>query len=197
MLKLTFQDRLKFNGFSNYVANPSRHVPDLSGRPNVIRTDGKKTWKAVDFAPRFHQVRLGSAKLDFSRSKCVHNRAISAKREAVKRASLEELIGERNRRSWRCQTKNTRVESNVFHTRFHPLTPRDEDVQRAKTWRSYQTYPYTNPRPFDHRGVSEWNTNMAWCYEYTHTHTMSCSWTPIHPAHDWTLLKLQTHSTFN
>ena len=152
----TFQDRLKFNAFCSHVTNPTRRAPlELSRQPRPLRTESDKIWRAVDFSPRYHQVRLTSAKMDFSRCRCLHKRAESAKREAVNRARLEELMREREKRE-RYLTWKTRAELGKFYAKFPPLVPRDEREanQRAKTWRLYVTYPYKNPKPFDHRGVS-------------------------------------------
>ena len=162
MPQVTFNDRLKFNAYSSYVSNPSRHVTnplhhmtDLTRQPNTFKADKKKIWRAVDFAPRYHQVRLSSAKLNFSRHKFIHNRADSAKREALYcSARLEKPAMERNRGRHNIMSQSAGgAELNMFLTRFRPLGPRDDDIQRARTWRDYQTYPYKNPKPFDHRGV--------------------------------------------
>lgn len=149
-MQVTFKDRLKFNAFCSHVTNPTRHVTNLPRQQE--RVVGDKLWTAVDFAPRYHQVRLNSAKLDFSRHRSVHNRAESAKREALYCTSLEKMKRERER-SKQASTNARVAELNAFLMSFRPLGPRDEDVQRARTWREYQTYPYNNPRPFDHRGV--------------------------------------------
>ena len=156
-MQVTFQDRLKFNSFCSHVTNPTRHVTNSARQEKVSRTVSDKLWTAVDFAPRYHQVRLNSAKLDFSRHRNIHNRAESAKREALYRTTLEKMnrVRERGRQT----STNARIaELNTFMTSFRPLGPRDEDIHRARTWRNYQTYPYNNPRPFDHREVSGWNT---------------------------------------
>lgn len=159
-MQVTFQDRLKFNAFCSHVTNPTRHVTNLPRQEKVFRMVIDKLWTAVDFAPRYHQVRLNSAKLDFSRHRSIHNRAESAKREALYRTTLEKMKRERER--GRQVSTNARVaELNSFLTRFRPLGPRDEDAQRARTWRDYQTYPYNNLRPFDHRGVSGRSTNTV------------------------------------
>ena len=157
MTQVTFQDRLKFNAFCSHVANPSRRVMELMSRqPMLVRTESNKIWRAVDFSPRYHQVRLSSVKMDFSRCRCLHKRAESAKREAVNRARLEELMRERKKRE-EYITWKTSVELGKFYAKFPPLVPRDEREanQRAKTCRLYVTYPYKNPKPFDHRGVGQ------------------------------------------
>ena len=93
--------------------------------------------------------------MDFSRCSCLHERAESAKRKAVNRARLEELTRERKKREG-YQSVKMRAELGKFYAKFPPLVPRDEREAnlRARTWRLYVTYPYRNPKPFDHRGVS-------------------------------------------
>ena len=154
MAQVTFQDRLRFNAFCSHVTNPSR-VSHLSRQAIPWRKESEKIWRAVDFSPRLHQVRLTSAKMDFSEYRCLHKRAESAKREAVNRARLEELVRERKKIE-EYLTWKTRTELGKFYAKFPPLMPRDEREanQRAKTWRLLVTYPYKNPKPFDHRGVS-------------------------------------------
>ena len=156
MTQVTFQDRFRFNAFHSHIDNPSRRLTELSRQPMPLRTESDKIWKAVDFSPRYHQVRISSAKMDFSRCRCLHKRAESAKREAVNRSRLEELMRERKKRE-ECLNLKARVELCKFYAKFPPLIPRDEREanQRAKTWRLYVTYPYRNPKPFDHRGVSQ------------------------------------------
>ena len=155
MSKITFQDRLKFNALCSHVTNPSRHVTTYTSRQvSESPKDSKRIWKSVNFAPRYHQVRLTSAKLDFSRQMCLHKRAESAKRETAKLAQLEKLMNER--KSGQITTKYKIGRSNTFRTGFRQLVPRDlgENNELVKSWRDFRTYPYRNPRPFDHRGVS-------------------------------------------
>lgn len=40
-----------------------------------------------------------------------------------------------------------------FRSRFHCSTARDDRVEKARERREYVVYPYSNPLPFDHRGV--------------------------------------------
>lgn len=160
MTQVTFQDRLEFNAFCSHVANPSRRsrVRELlsSRQPLPLRTESDKIWRAIDFSPRYHQVRLSSPKMDFSGCRCLHKRGESAKREAENRSRLEELSRERRKREGEYPTLKTRAELGKFYAKFPPLLPRDEReaTLRATTWRLYVTYPYKNPKPFDHRGVS-------------------------------------------
>ena len=157
MARVTFEDRVQFDVFRSHVTNPSRRVTELisSWQPMPLRTESDKIWRAVDFSPRYHKVRLSSPKMDFSQCSCLHERAESAKREAVNRTRLEELMRERKKREG-LQSAKMRAELGKFYAKFPPLVPRDEREAnlRARTWRLYVTYPYRNPKPFDHRGVS-------------------------------------------
>ncbi len=158
MARVTFEDRLHFDALCSHTANPSRSVTEVmsSWQTMPLRTESDNIWRAVNFSPRYHQVRLSSPTMDFSRCRCLHERAESAKREAVNRARLEELARERKKREV-YQIWKMRTELGKFYAKFPPLVPRDEREAnlRAKTWRLYVTYPYKNPKPFDHRGVSE------------------------------------------
>ena len=164
MTQVTFQDRLQFDAFCSHVANPSRRsrVTELlsSRQPMPLRRESNKIWRAVNFSPCYHQVRLSSPRMDFSRCRCLHKRAESAKREAVNRSKLEELVRERKNREVEYLTRKSRAELGKFYAKFSPLVPRDEREAnlRARTWRLYVTYPYKNPKPFDHRGVSQHET---------------------------------------
>ena len=103
MARVTFEDRVQFDVSCSHAANPSRRVTELtlSWQPMPLRTESDKIWRAVDFSPRYHKVRLSSPRMDFSRCSCLHERAESAKREAVNRARLEELTRERDTNLWR------------------------------------------------------------------------------------------------
>ena len=156
MARVTFEDRVQFDVSCSHAANPSRRVIELtsSWQPMPLRTESDKIWRAVDFSPHYHKVRLSSPRMDFSRCSCLHERAESAKREAANRARLEELTRERKKREG-YQSVKMGAELGKFYAKFPPLVPRDkrEANLRARMWRLYVTYPYRNPKPFDHRGV--------------------------------------------
>ena len=159
MTRVTFQDRFKFQALCDPIgqSHSTQTSNDFSRHSMPISRESDKIWRAVNFSPHYHQVRLSSPKMDFSRCRCVHERAESAKREAVNRARLTELMRERMKRE-EYLTWKTRADLGKFYTKFPPLLPRDEREanERAKIWRLYVTYPYKNPKPFDHRGVSQW-----------------------------------------
>ena len=158
--QVTFKDRQRFNAFCSHVTRHTQTSVSSQCSGETVKREGKRVWQSVDFAPRHHRlVRLDSPKFNFSRHRCIHNRAESAKRESKNRAKLEMTTRKRERDKLNGMDKS--IDSNEFRASFRPLGPRDEDVSRAKTWRDYTTYPYINPRPFDHRGVCVSSTDKS------------------------------------
>ena len=148
---VSFQDNLTFRARNSYILNYSRSSFRTPQAPQVVN----KAWRGVNFAPRFHQTRLSSPKFTFRGNTSTKSKEKDATSYTTRRRT-ETPTKDVMRLSKEDFLPPVQQKEKDFERKFRPLKPRDDAVPRAQTWRSIMMVgPYTNPRPFDHRGVSE------------------------------------------
>ncbi len=143
---VTFRDNLRFRARTNFVQSTNH-----SRKPNDIQqTSDSKLWQGVNFDPKYHQVRLTSAKFSFrtpnSRFKldCKENKKYEIESEKKVKITPRDF------------TLPKLIEKNKdFERKFQSKKPHDDRVWRARQLRAaMMVQQYKNPEPYDHRGVS-------------------------------------------
>ena len=147
---VSFQDNLTFKTRNSYILNYSRSSFRTPQAPQVVN----KAWRGVNFTPRFHQTRLSSPKFTFRGNTCTKNKEKDVTRyNTQKTETPAKDVMRLSKENFLPPVQKTEKE---FERKFRPLKPQDDAIPRAQTWRSIMMVgPYTNPKPFDHRGVSE------------------------------------------
>ena len=159
MPRITFEDKLRFDAVQKLQQLQYKDQPvsfsHHHGNNKIV-----KAWRGVNFAPSHHKMaRLSSAKMIFTKDTFRStpeggiDQGYSTERRQLPRKAKEEI---RTCSNYLWQRNDNRIKFGMdFYRKFKPLGIIDDAIEKARERRAFTTFPFFNPAPFDHRGVSD------------------------------------------